>query len=306
MSRRLPPLTSLRAFEAAGRHLSFTRAAAELTVTQAAISHQIKALEEHLGLPLFVRLPRKLELTRTGKVLLPVVRESFDRIAEAVTDLGIDSAGAALTVRLAPSFAAKWLSPRLEDFRRQHPDIDLSLTHSNAAVDFAREEIDLAVTYGKGDWPGVVAEPVLALDFFPVCCPAYMDGDQPLTSPHDLCHYTLLHDADYENWSDWLSLAGLCDIDPKRGTFMDDTNVLTQAAIDGLGVALGSSSFVKDHLDAGRLVKPFDLVLKSDFAYHVVCPKEHLERPEVHAFREWLLTQSDFDQVATDAPMPDR
>lgn len=293
MPARLPPLTSLRAFEAAGRHLSFTRAAAELTVTQAAISHQIKALEEHLGIALFVRLPRKLELTKEGSALLPVVSACFNRISDSVAELTKDTAGTAITIRLAPSFAARWLSPRLEDFRRKHPDINLDLKHSNAAVDFERENIDLAVTYGKGDWPGVVADPVLVLDFFPVCCPAFMEGADPLTNARNLCHYTLLHDADHRNWTDWLSLAGLCDIDPKRGTVVDDTNVLIQAAIDGLGVALGSTVFVKDHLESGRLVKPFDPVLHSDFAYYVVCPRPHLERPGVRQFKEWLLTRGD-------------
>ena len=146
--------------------------------------------------------------------------------------------------------------------------------------------IDVAVTYGNGDWPDVVADPVLSLDFFPVCCPAYMDGESALTDPADLRNYTLLHDADYKNWSDWLSLAGLDDIDPERGTIMDDTNVLTQAAIDGLGVALGSTSFVKDHLESGRLVKPFELTLEHEFAYFVVCPQEHLNEPTVRAFKE--------------------
>ncbi len=293
MARRLPPLTSLRAFEAAGRHLSFTKAAAELAVTQAAISHQVKALEDHLGVTLFDRLPRRLALTKAGRAFLPAVRESFDRIDSAAAEIRQESLVTALTVRLAPSFAAKWLSPRLEDFRRHHPDVDLRLKHSNEPADFTHGDIDLAVTYGKGDWPNVVADPVLSLDFFPVCSPAYMDGDIPLDNPGDLRNVTLLHDADYQNWSDWLSLAGLDDIDPERGTIMDDTNVLTQAAIDGLGVALGSSSFVRDHLESGRLVKPFELTLENEFAYFVVCPQEHLNKPAVRAFKEWLLAQAD-------------
>ncbi|MFQ6005109.1 MAG: transcriptional regulator GcvA [Woeseia sp.] len=299
MPARLPPLTSLRAFEAAGRHLSFTKAATELTVTQAAISHQIKALEEHLGVALFIRLPRKLELTKEGKALLPVVSACFDQISDSVAALSRQTADGAITVRLAPSFAANWLSPRLEDFRRRHPDIELDLKHSNAAVDFEREDIDLAVTYGPGDWPGLVADPVLVLDFFPVCCPACMEGDYPLTDIENLGHHTLLHDADHRNWTDWLSLAGLTDIDPKRGTVVDDTNVLIQAAINGLGVALGSSVFVKDHLESGRLVKPFDPVLHSDFAYYVVCPTRRLERLGVREFKKWLLTRAD---TAVDPP----
>ena len=292
MPRRLPPLTSLRAFEAAGRHLSFTLAAAELTVTQAAISHQVKALEENLGTALFLRLPRQLELTAAGKGLLPVVRSAFNDISESVATLRDQISTAPVTVRLAPSFAAKWLSPRLEGFRRRFPLIDLSLTHSNDAVDFAHQPIDLAVTYGNGDWPGVVADKVLSIDFFPVCAPAFLEGKYPLTTIDNLRHHTLLHDADKTNWADWLTLASVDDIDPSRGTVLDDTNVLIQAAMDGLGIALGSTHFVADRLASGRLVRPFDTVLHREGAYYIVCPAEHLERKEVRAFRDWLLEQS--------------
>lgn len=293
MPRRMPPLTSLRAFEAAGRHLSFTLAAAELRVTQAAISHQVKSLEEYMGKALFLRVPRQLELTAAGKILLPVVTNAFDQIDQATADLKVSQTNAAITVRLAPTFAAKWLSPRLEDFRRKHPRIDLSLRHSNEPADFSRQAIDLAVTYGKGDWSGVVAEQLLNIDFFPVCAPAYLQGEHSLSDIDNLRYHTLLHDADYQNWSAWLAQAGVKDIDPQRGTVMDDTNVLIQAAVNGLGIALGSTPFVADHLDAGRLVRPFDSTLRSDFAYYVVCPKQHLERTAVRAFKEWLMQQRD-------------
>lgn len=293
MSRRLPPLTSLRAFEAAGRHLSFTLAAAELKVTQAAISHQVKSLEEHLGKALFLRLPRQLELTNSGKALLPVVRSAFDQISQTVADLTNSKSGSAITVRLAPSFAAKWLSPRLEDFRRKHPRIDLSLRHSNEPADFARQAIDLAVTYGKGDWAGVIADKLLSIDFFPVCAPSYLRGEHALTDASNLRHHTLLHDADIHNWSAWLALAGVNGVNPTRGTVMDDTNVLIHAAVNGLGIALGSRPFVADHLEAGRLVRPFEATLRSDFAYYVVCPKQHLQRAAVREFKEWLMQQRD-------------
>lgn len=292
MPQRLPPLTSLRAFEAAGRRLSFTRAAEELAVTQAAVSHQIKGLEEHLGEALFVRLPRRLELTDTGKKLLPVVTESFDKISAAISRLRQNSGNVTLTLRLAPSFAASWLAPRLEHFRRANPEINLALNHSNAPVDFAREEIDLAVTYGDGHWPGTVADEVLKLDFFPVCSPHYMTGDYPLTDIQNIRFHTLLHDADYQNWTDWLKLAGLHDIDPAGGTVIDDTNVLTQTAINGFGIALGSQNLIAEHLAAGRLVKPFEPVLQNDFAYYIVCPRSHLELPAVGAFKDWLISQS--------------
>ena len=297
MSRRLPPLTSLRAFEAAGRHLSFTKAAEELAVTQAAISHQVKALEEHLDVALFLRLPRQLELTKAGKILLPVVRGAFDRIGECVAKLNKDVASAALTVKLAPSFAAKWLSPRLDDFRRKHPQINLSLTHSNEPADFKRQQIDIAITYGKGDWRGLVSDLVLSIDFFPVCSPKFMRGEYPLTDIENLAHYTLLHDTDHVPWSDWLALAGIENVDPQRGTVVDDTNVLIQAAIDGLGVALGSTHFVADRLESGRLVRPFDTTLHNDYAYYVVCPKKHLKRSEVAVFKAWLMEQSNAEHI---------
>jgi LysR family glycine cleavage system transcriptional activator len=293
MQRRLPSLTSLRAFEAAGRHLSFTKAAAELTVTQAAISHQVKALEQQLNVALFVRLPRQLKLTAAGESLLPVVHQAFDTIAAGVAELKGTQGRAALTVRLAPSFSAKWLSPRLGAFRRLYPHIELSLTHAIGPADFKMQSIDLAVTYGKGDWPGVVAAPVLSLDFIPVCSPNYLQGEYVLRAPADLAHCTLLHDGTYENWSAWLDLADVSDVDAKRGPVLDDTNVLIRAAVDGLGIALGSSIFVEDHLRAGRLVQPFKPVLRDEHAYYVVCPPAHCERPEVAAFRDWLIEQSE-------------
>jgi len=289
MARRLPPLNSLRSFEAAGRHLSITRAAAELAVTQAAVSHQVKALEKHLGVHLFRRLPRQLILTMAGEKLLPVVSESLDAIAGTVTAISEDSDPEKLSVRLAPSFAAKWLSPRMGSFREQQPTIELVLNHSNEAVDFRHSDIDVAISYGTGDWPEVVAERVLSLDFFPVCAPGCISNDRPLSDIDNLRHYTLLHDATYDNWTAWLKLAGASQVDPQHGTILDDTNVLIQAAIDGQGIALGSTIFVADHLESQRLVRPFDQVLDSEYAYYIVCPEEHLQRPAVNAFRDWVI-----------------
>ncbi len=293
MARRLPPLNSLKSFEAAGRLLSFTAAANELNVTQAAVSHQIKVIEDYLGVSLFDRYPRRLALTEQGKTLLPEVIEAFDRVSNAVASINREQFSNALSVRLAPSFAAKWLSPRLKYFWLQYPEIDLRLYHTHSAVDFEREEIDIAVTYGKGKWPGVVSDKLLSLDFSPVCSPSFMTNDKPLTDLDNLRYYALLHDANYECWDDWLKLAGVKDIDAKRGTVIDDTNVLIQAAIDGQGVALGSSTFVEDLLESGRLVKPFDVTLVNEFAYFVVYPEAHLKNPAVLAFKDWLLSLVD-------------
>jgi LysR family glycine cleavage system transcriptional activator len=293
MSRRLPPLNSLKSFEAAGRLLSFTAAAKELNVTQAAVSHQIKVIEDFLGIALFDRYPRRLALTEQGKTLLPEVIEAFDRVSLAVAAISREQFSNVLSVRLAPSFAAKWLSPRLKYFWLQYPEIDLRLYHTHNAVDFEREEIDIAVTYGKGDWSGVVVEKLLSLDFFPVCSPSFLSNDKPLTDLGNLRYYALLHDADYECWGDWLRLAGIDDIDANRGTVIDDTNVLIQAAIDGQGIALGSTTFVEDLLESGRLVKPFDVTLVNEFAYYVVYPEAHLNNPAVRAFKEWLINLVD-------------
>lgn len=292
MPRRLPQLTSLRAFEAAGRHLSFTQAASELAVTQAAISHQVKSLEEYLGVALFVRLPRKLELTEPGNVLLPVVQHALDSISQAIAELRETEEKSVLCIAVAPSFAAKWLTPRLDGFLRTSSESELSLKHTNSPVDFDRQEVDVAITYGHGDWPGVISEPLLQLDFFPVCSPSFLRGDKAIGSISDLGMHTLLHDSDYETWRDWLALAGASDVDPKRGNIVDDTNVLIRAAIDGIGIAMCSEIFVEDHLATGRLVKPFDITLTSDSAYYAVCPKSHLNRANVSDFWNWLLGQA--------------
>ena len=295
MQRRLPHLTSLRAFEAAGRHLSFTHAAEELAVTQAAISHQIKSLETYLGLRLFERLPRQLQLTPSGEVLLPVVQNALDSIRQTIAELRKTDDQAVLTVAVAPSFASKWLTPRLDSVLRNGSNTELSLKHANKPVDFTRQDIDIAITYGDGSWPGVLSKPLLQLDFFPVCAPAYLEGENALCDVSDLRSHTLLHDSDYQTWNDWLRLAGASDINPARGNIVDDTNVLIQATIDGVGIALGSTIFVQEHLDAGRLVRPFDATLRNDAAYYAVCPKAHLKRSGVAAFWNWLLDQSEFD-----------
>ncbi|MFV2033273.1 MAG: LysR substrate-binding domain-containing protein, partial [Gammaproteobacteria bacterium] len=180
----------------------------------------------------------------------------------------------------------------------QYPEIDLCLYHAHPAVDFEREAIDIAVTYGRGDWPGVVADLLLSLDFFPVCTPAFMQNDKPLSDMDNLRYYTLLHDANYQCWADWLNLAGIEHINTKKGTIIDDTNVLIQAAVDGQGVAMGSTTFVQDLLDSGRLIRPFDITLVNDSAYYIVCPAAHLKNPSVQAFKDWLMGLADEHEQA--------
>ena len=295
MARKLPPLNSLQAFEAAARLSSVTQAAAELYVTQAAISHQIKTLENYLDARLFKRLPRRLVLTAAGQQLLPILQQSFNQIAATVAQISQKDGHKTLKIRLAPSFAAKWLSPRLKHFRELYPSIDLCLFHALGAVDFSREDIDIAVTYGRGNWPGVECYPVMQLDFFPVCSPSLLFNRKAITDLKHLANYTLLHDADYTCWADWLSEAGANSVNSRRGTIIDDTNVLIQAAIDGQGIALCSTLFVADHLQAGRLVRLFDKVLLNEYAYYIVYPKKHLQHHSVIAFRDWMLEQASCD-----------
>ena len=297
MVRRLPPLNALRAFEAGARHLSFTKAAEELFVTQAAVSHQVKALEEDLGVSLFRRMTRKLALTEEGRALLPVVGEALDRIAEAAEGLRSQGGSRGLTVSLTPSFGVKWLAQRLGRFWALHPDIEMRLHHSNQLVDFARDEVDAAVRWGGGDWPGVEAVYLMRAGLTPVCAPALCEGPPPLNVPDDLRHHTLLHENDYVEWAQWLALAGARDVDPRRGPVIDNLSVVHQAAIDGQGVALGLASLMREDLAAGRLVKPFDIDLDADNAYYLVAPPRNFERPNVQAFRDFLLAELKADEA---------
>jgi LysR family glycine cleavage system transcriptional activator len=299
MARNLPPLNSLRAFEAAARHLSFTKAAEELHVTPAAISHQIKALEEQLGVPLFRRLTRALRLTQAGQAALPPMRDGFDSLADAVDLLRAHENSGALTVSLDPSFAAKWLVPRLDRFRAALPDLDVRLDATDKLTDFQRDNVDLAIRYGSGNYPGLEVERLLSEEIFPVCSPKLLEGPAPLAQPSDLRHHTLIHlEWDSENvtapnWRMWLLAAGIHDIDFTRGPVFSMTTLALQAAIEGQGVALASSFLVADDLAAGRLVVPFDLSVCDplDFAYHVVVPKRTADLPKVVAFKTWLLDE---------------
>ncbi len=291
MTRRLPPLNALRAFEAGARHLSFTHAAEELHVTQAAVSHQVKLLEQDLGVALFRRMTRKLVLTEAGRVLRGVAGEALDAIAGAAERLRSAPGGRTLSVSLTPSFGVKWLAQRLGRFWTAHPDIDLRLHHSVQLVEFARDEVDVAVRWGRGAWPGLETVYLMRAGQFPVCAPALLEGEHPLRKPGDLKHHTLLHERDYVEWTQWLAVAGVHDIDPRRGPVIDNSSVLHQAAIDGQGVAMGTANLTREDLDAGRLVKPFDIDLDRDNAFYLVAPPRNFERPNVQAFRDFLLAE---------------
>ncbi len=299
MSRPLPPLNALRAFDAAAHHLSFTRAAEELFVTHGAVSRQIRALEEWLGVPLFRREHRGVVLTAAGQAYAQVVREAFDGLAEATARLRDRERTGTLAVTTLDSFAAKWLVPRLARFRAAHPDIDVRLSSSDDVVDLVREGFDLGIRYGRGEYPGLEAERLMTEDLFPVCSPA-LCAEKPLDEPADLRHHTLIHDDMRQDWRMWLMAAGLEDIDPTRGPAYVHSHLVILAAIQGEGVALGRGALVADDLAAGRLVKPFDISLPADFAYYVVYPPGALARPKVRTFRDWLMAEAERDRTGGD------
>lgn len=291
--RRLPPLNGLRAFEAAARHLSFTRAAAELNVTQTAISHQIRSLEDRLQVRLFRRLPRGLLLTEEGQRYLPPVSSAFDQIAQATERLGSAGAGSTLTISVLPSFAARWLVPRMGRFRSAHPEIDLRISPSSQLVDFGRDDVDLGIRMGRGVYPGLRVDRLFGDHLFPVCSPELRDGPPPLRVPADLASRTLLHSDENDAWRLWLESAGAPAIEVGRGPIFDDSSMLVQAAIDGQGVALTRHSLVAADLAAGRLVRPFEIARPHDLAYYLVCPEAVAEQPRIAAFRHWLLAEAE-------------
>ena len=292
MARRLPPLNALRAFEAAARHLSFTRAAEELHVTQAAISHQVKALEEHLGRKLFRRLNRALLLSDDGQAYLPSVSRAFTLLNEATNDLLTKHAPGPLTVSVLPSFAARWLVPRLGRFRQIRPDIDLRIDPSAELADFAGGDVDVGIRYGRGEYPGMRADWLMTEDIFPVCSAALLKGPHPLRDPRDLEHQVLLHDDGHGDWRTWLLAAGVDRVDPARGPIFTDSSMLIEAAMAGQGVALARGVLAADELAAGRLVQPFSLSLPTEYAYYLVCPRDTAEQPKIAAFRDWLLGEA--------------
>ncbi|MGJ5068788.1 transcriptional regulator GcvA [Bradyrhizobium oligotrophicum] len=288
---RLPSLNGLRAFEAAARHLSFTRAASELNVTQTAISHQIKRLEDELGIRLFVRQNRSLALTPQARDYLPLVRAAFDDLRLATERLVRKDNAKVLTVSTIASLAAKWLLPRLTAFQEAHPGIDVRITTSTGLVDFRKDDVDAAIRYGRGHWPGVRAEWLMADELFPVCSPALLQGDKPLRCPEDLAHHTLLQaSGGYDDdWRLWLTAAGLPVEMSRQGRLSFDLSLMTvQAAIDGLGVAIGRTAYVQDDIAKGRLVVPFKITLPSDAGFYLVTPEGRTDPPKLKAFRQWL------------------
>jgi LysR family glycine cleavage system transcriptional activator len=301
MPRRLPPLNSLRAFEAAARHLSFAKAAEELNVTPAAISQQVKGLEAFYDVALFHRATRALFLTDAGQAALPTLREGFDKLAEAANRISSHQSNSVLTISVTPSFAAKWLMPRLEHFVSAHPEFDVRLDATEDLTKFGADNVDAAIRYGSGDYDGFFSTCLMDEEAFPVCSPALLKGPHPLSSPEDLRHHSLLHVAWrvqselQPNWSMWLKAAGVQeDVNVNRGPRFSSEALSVQAAVEGLGVALTLHSLANDDLKAGRLVRPFapSVSDETNFFYHFVCPHPNIEIAKVKAFHEWLVLEA--------------
>lgn len=289
---RMPSPIALRAFEAAARHESFKRAAEELCVTPAAVSHQIKLLEQDLGRGLFVRTSREVHLTDTGRVLFDACHSAFGTILDAVARCRVGDSRATVTIGLGPLVGARWLSPRLPAFWSRFPEIDLRLHHTSLAVDFRTSDMDLGIAWGLGDWPNVEAHHLLAISSTPVMSPGYQEAHGPFNDPGDLLGNRLLHQRDHQSWVDWFQAADVTDADIRHGTVIEDSNVLLQSAIAGQGVALGNLPFVEDDLAAGRLVQPFDLAVASQRAYHLIYLRGALRDPSLKAVHDWLLEEA--------------
>jgi|SRR5215469_7350246 len=299
MNSHLPPLSALRAFETAARHLSFSKAADELHVTPAAISHQIHALEDDLGVRLFHRMNRSIELTASGRVLLPGLSEAFAGIQSAVGRLRTHNDTGALTVTASPSVAAKWLVPRLQRFQQQRPQVDVRISATDEIVDLTKGDFDIAIRYGCGKYPGLDVELLFTNEVFPACSPQLLTAGPPLRTPEDLLRHTLIHDQAVERdplvptWSMWLKAAGIKDVRASAGLTFNSIYLALDAAIAGHGVVLAYSTIAAADLAAGRLVRLFSLALPDQFAYYIVTAPGALERTKVRVFRNWLRQEAD-------------
>ncbi len=290
----LPSLNGLRTFEAAARLLSFTQAAAELNVTQTAVSHQIRRLEDQLGIKMFIRQNRALALTREAEDYLTAVHAAFEDLRRATARLRRPEPDGRLTVSTTASLATKWLVSRVAAFQDANPGMEVRITTSTHLVDFRREEVDIAVRYGHGHWPGMRAHWLMAERLFPVCSPVLLQGAEPLHQPADLARHTLLHTTvSRDDWGLWLTAAGLPhSIAARRGLTFDLGFLAVQAAVDGLGIALGRLHMVEADIAAGRLVAPFDTELPQDAGYYVVTPEATADTPKLVLFRDWLIASA--------------
>jgi len=291
MRPRLPPLNSLRVFEAAARHESFTHAAEELCVTQGAVSHQVKALEADLAIKLFNRERQRLIITEAGRDYLAVVRDALDRIAVGTERLLHRQSAGVLTVSTSPDFAAKWLVHRLGHFAEAHAGIDLRVSATMHHVDFAREDVDMAVRHGDGNWPGLDAVQLSAEQLFAICSPKLMPGRRP-ARPADILKFPLIHLDSRADWTKWLRAAGISDDNVRHGPVLNRASMVIDAAINGQGIALARTTLAAWDLINGRLVRPFAEALRLSKTYWIVCPKATSNVPKIVTFRDWLLAEA--------------
>src|SRR5262252_9433918 len=295
MRPRLPPLNNLKAFEAAARHESFSRAAEELCVTQGAVSQQVKALEAALGIKLFNRERQRLIITEAGRDYLTIVRDALDRIALGTERLLQRQSAGVLTVSTSPDFAAKWLVHRLGNFAEAHSDIDLRVSATLHHVDFAREEVDLAVRHGDGNWPGLDTVQLSGEQLFAICSPKLLSGRQKLRKPADLLKFPLIHLDSRAEWTRWLRAVGVSDAEVTHGPVLNRASMVIDAAIDGQGIALARTTLAAWDLINGRLVRPFAEALRLSKTYWIVCPKATSNVPKVATFRNWILAEAEED-----------
>lgn len=293
MKKRLPPLNWLRAFDASARHLNFTQAAVELSLTQAAISQQVKGLETQLGVNLFKRLPRGLELTEAGQAYIPAIHESIERMAAATDELFGQGRKRPITVRANLVFFTTWLAPRLERFRAAHPEIGLQFT-SNIWRDERSTEADMEIRYGKGNWAGLRSVQLTHDDLFPVCSPVLLNGNPPPTSPGALAADSLLHVIGYEEgWGYWLNKTGFEHVDASQGIQFDTLISALEMAVRGHGLALGRTSLVAEMLSNGRLIAPFEQRISSSEGFHLSCPSNRYLSTPAQTFWAWLEAESE-------------
>jgi LysR family glycine cleavage system transcriptional activator len=295
MPDRLPPLTALKAFEAASRLMSFQAAAEELAVTPAALSYQIRQLEDHLGLKLFNRLNRAVELTEHGRLMRPGIHEAFEQMHRTMRQLRRRQQTNVLTIAAGPAFTAKWLSPRLYRFIGRHPNIDARISASVAKSDLETDDIDVAIRFGPGVYAGHHSVKLLDEFMTPLCAPSLLEGPNPLRSPEDLEHHTLIHDETHQgffilqSWADWLNAAGVTNVDPnKSGLHFNVADHALDAAAGGGGVVLGRTSLAEPDMRAGRLVAPFELRMKTDYSFYLICLESRKDEPAIAAFRNWM------------------
>jgi LysR family glycine cleavage system transcriptional activator len=301
--RRLPPLNALRAFEAAARHLNFSRAADELSVTPGAVSQQIQNLEDYVGAPLFKRTPKGLLLTDAAQTALPALREAFDRLAEAASLLTAAVDGRRLTLTAAPSFAAKWLVPRLGKFEKAFPQVDIWLSAGLELVDLTAGEVDVAIRYGAGRYAGLEVRRLMSETVIPVISPE-LQAANPLNDPSDLAGHILLHDGSPDpddscpDWAMWLAARGVKGVDGARGPRFNQSSLVIEAALNGRGVALAKRTLAQDDLEAGRLIAPLQIATAVDFAYYLVHPKAKGRLPQVKAFVNWIVAEAEEHETA--------